>query len=250
MREILEDKRDAGYIGVTGPIPEGSQVRSLGTQPTILSEIRVIVADERKLFRQGLLALFTTERGILVVGDAADGAEAVNLVLTQNIDVLVLDMDLPILDGLAVAERIRRMSDPPELVFLAGRHNETMMREAFLLGARAYLLKSCDFKELVFAIRKVASGDYYLSGPAGHEVMLDYVNPGVSSPEDGGPLTRREKEMCRLLSDGFSTKEAAERLGISPKTAETHRATIMRKLRARNVTDLVKYSLRNGLIKL
>lgn len=224
-------------------------MQSLGTQPTNLSEIRLVIADERKLLRQGLIALFTTELGILVVGDAADGAEAVEIVTRQKPDVVVLNVDLPVLDGLGSAERMRKLTLPPEFVFIASRYNEQRMREAFALGARAYLLGSCDFKELVLAVRKAAAGDYYLTGPAGHEIVLGYVSS--ADPERGeskGTLTRREKELCRLFADGFSTKEAAERLAISVKTAETHRATIMKKLRAKNVTDIVKYCIRNGLV--
>jgi len=223
-------------------------MRSLGTQPTHLSEIRLVIADERKLLRQGLIALFTTELGILVVGEAADGAALIDLVTKRTADVVLLNSELPHLDGAGVAARLRKLALPPELVFMTRRHNERQMREAFALGARAYLLTSCDFKELVLAVRKAAVGDYYVTGAAGHDLILRYINSGEAeddSARDG--LTSREREMCRLLADGLSTKEAAEYLAISVKTAETHRARIMKKLRARNVTDVVKYCIRNGI---
>ncbi len=223
-------------------------MRSLGTQPTHLSEIRLVIADERKLLRQGLIALFTTELGILVVGEAADGAALIDLVTKRTADVVLLNAELPHLDGTSVAARLRKLAMPPELVFMTRRHNERQMREAFALGARAYLLTSCDFKELVLAVRKAAVGDYYVTGAAGHDLILGYINSGEADDEstrDG--LTSREREMCRLLADGLSTKEAAEYLAISIKTAETHRARIMKKLRARNVTDVVKYCIRNGI---
>ncbi len=225
--------------------------KSFGIQPTHLREIRVIIADERKLLRQGLIALFTTELGILVAGETGDGIEAVELAAKNKPDVVIMNIDLPSLDGIGAATRMRKMAPSPDFVFLAARHNESLMREAFAVGGRAYLLQNCDFKELVFAIRKVAVGDYYLTGPAGHEMVMGYINPPVagSDPSDG-PMTRREKELCRLLADGFSTKEAADRLQISVKTAETHRASIMKKLRAKNVTDLVKYCIRNKIINL
>lgn len=226
-------------------------MRTLGTQPTHLSEIRLVIADERKLVRQGLIALFTTELGILVVGDAADGGELTKLATTQKPDVVVLNVDLPVLDGLGAAERMGKFAAPPELVFMAHRHSEQQLREAFALGARAYLLVECDFKELVLAVRKAAAGDYYLTGPAGHNMVLEYINGRASvSGGGGGGLTRRERELCRMFADGFSTKEAAERLAISVKTAETHRAAIMKKLRAKNVTDIVKYCIRNGIVRI
>ncbi len=200
------------------------------------------------MLRQGLISLFTTELGILVVGDTGDGIELVELAGNKKPDVVVLNLSLPGLDGIGAALRIRELVPQTEFVFIAGRHNESLMREAFTVGARAYLLQDCDFKELVFAVRKVAAGDYYLTGPAGHEMVMEYVNPTATPGGAPGIMTRREKEMCRLLADGYSTKEAADRLNVSVKTAETHRAAIMKKLRAKNVTDIVKYCIRNHLI--
>jgi len=219
---------------------EYAMAKSLGIQPAHLSEIRIVIADERKIFRQGLLALFSTEVNILVVGDSGDGLELVDVVAANKPDVVVLNINLPTLDGVSAAMRIRKSPQPPELVFLANQHSEALMREAFTAGAHAYLLQDCEFKELVFAIRKVAAGDYYLTGPAGHEMVMEFVNRPADINENGGLLTRRETEICRLLADGYSTKEVADRLDISVKTAETHRAAIMKKLRAKNVTDIVK----------
>ena len=209
----------------------------------------MVIIDDRKLFRQGLMALFTTEPGILVVGDGADGLAAVELAETKKPDVVVLNVRLPKMDGISAARRINKLVPSPEFVFLSSHHNETLMREAFKVGARAYLLHNCDFKELVFAIRKAAVGDFYLSGPAGHEMIMEFLNPPEEGQKSGSILTNREKELARLLADGYSTKEAAYMLDISVKTAETHRSAIMRKLRAKNVTDIVKYCIRNSLIE-
>jgi DNA-binding NarL/FixJ family response regulator len=216
-----------------------------------MREIRLFIADERKLIRQGLIALFTTELGMLVAGDSGDGIEAVELVSKNKPDVVVMNINLPSLDGIGAAMRMRKLNPCPEIVFLATQHNEPLMREAFAVGARSYLLQSCDFKELIFAIRKVAVGDYYLTGPAGHDMVMGYINPSAADTKPTeGPFTRRERELCRLLADGFSTKESADRLSISVKTAEVHRASIMKKLRAKNVTDIVKYCIRNKIIDL
>lgn len=209
----------------------------------------MIIVDDRKLIRQGLIALFTSEPGILIVGDGADGLDAVKLVESKKPDVVVLNIRLPKLDGVSAARRINKLIPKPEFVFLTGRHNEINMREAFRAGARAYLLQNCDFKELVFAIRKASVGDYYLSGPAGHEMVLEFLSPGDEGPRVPGVLTAREKELAALLAEGYSTKEAADMLDISVKTAETHRSAIMRKIKAKNVTDIVKYCIRNDLIE-
>jgi len=195
-----------------------------------------------------MISLFATQLGILVVGDAGDGLQAVDLIHKKKPHVVVLNMNLPGLEGAGVARRVRQMSRPPNLIFLTLHHNEPMMREVFTMGAKSYLLQDCDFKELVFAVRKVARGDYYLTGPAGRELVYEYVTPGEKSGEISTLMTRREKELARLLADGYSTKEAAGRLNISVKTAETHRASIMKKLNAKNVTDIVKYCIRNKII--
>ena len=223
---------------------------SFDIQPTHLPDIKVLIADDRKLFRQGLISLFATELGILVVGDTNDGIEAVRLAASKKPDIVIMNINLDTLDGIGVAIRMRKAIHTPEFIFLASHHNELLMKEAFAVGGRAYLLQTCDFKELVFAIRKVAAGDYYLTGPAGHEMVLEYINSSSPENKSGDILTRREKELCRLLSDGYSTKEAAARLSISVKTAETHRASIMKKIRGKNVTDIVKFCIRNKIVDL
>ncbi len=134
---------------------------------------------------------------------------------------------------------------------MSNSHSEPLMREAFALGGRAYLLQNCDFREIVFAIKKASSGDFYLTGPAGREMVDEYLNPSTNeSGEERSKISRREKELAVLLTDGYSTKEAAGYLNISIKTAENHRAAIMKKIRAKNVTDIVKYCIRNNLIKI
>ncbi len=212
------------------------------------SEIRLFIADERMLLRQGLIALFTTELGILVVGDSGDGMETVDLIKEKKPDVLLINMRMPKLDGLGVGRRLRKMAKPPEMVFITNQHSEPQMRESFALGARSYLMQKCDFRELVFAIRKAAVGDYYLSGPAGQNLVNEYINPTPAEDDSAGGMTKREMEVARLLADGYSSKEAAGFMNISVKTAEAHRSSIMKKLHAKNVTDIVKFCIRNNII--
>ncbi len=211
--------------------------------------IRLIIADDQRLFRQGLIALFNKLEDFEVVGEAENGQEALDQVALLNPDVAILDIQMPLMDGITAAGRIRDLQSKTEVVFLAPSHSESQVREAFETGARGYLLKSCDFEELVYAARKAAAGDFYLSGPASNEMVAEYVKPLLSSQKPGGMVTKREREIARLLADGYSTKEAADVLNISIKTAETHRASIMKKLSAKNVTDIVKYCIRNHIIE-
>jgi DNA-binding NarL/FixJ family response regulator len=195
------------------------------------------------------MALLSKEPGILIVADTGNGLEAVKLAESKKPDVVVINVNLKKLDGITAARRMRKLIASPEPVFLTTAHNESRMHEAFTVGARAYLLQDIDFKELVLAVRKASVGDYYLTGPASYEMVTGYINPSDEGHGSIGLLTQRENELARLLADGHSTKEAAGFLDISVKTAETHRTSIMRKLRAKNVTDIVKFCIRNKLIE-
>ncbi len=215
----------------------------------MLSQIKLLIADDQSLCREGLVSLFSKEPGIEVVGDAKDGVEAIELAAGLRPDVVIVTPILDKLDGVTVAIRVSKLPTCPQIIFISNTHNESQIRSAFEAGAKAFLLKSCDFKELSFAVTKVARGDFYLTGPAGQEMAAEYVKQAVNSQKPGGVMTQRERELAKLLADGYSTKEAAELLNISPKTAETHRASVMKKLGAKNVTDIVKYCIRNHLLE-
>lgn len=243
---------DASEIG--GPIrqkPVGKTVPPryhLSRYMDSQERIKLLLAVEKELLRKGLAGQFGSVPEFEVVGEVADGLDAVEQTPVLRPNVVVTEIILPRLDGIAACRRIRAVHPETEVLFLTSVRNEEQMREAFEAGARAYLLKTCSFEELVFAIKKAARGEYYLSGPAGQEMVSEYVRPMLSKQRPGGVMTHREKELARLLADGYSTKEAADVLNISPKTAETHRASIMKKLNAKNVTDIVKYCIRNHLI--
>ena len=212
-------------------------------------KIRLLIADDHRVFRQGLKALFEDEKGIIVVGEASDGGEAVAMAAALNPDVALLDVMMPVMDGISAARRIRAHNSAVEVVILTMYRSETYQREAFAAGAKGYLLKDCDFEEVASAVRHAARGDYYLSGPAGKELVAEYIQPLRKAQKLSGVITQREKEIARLLAEGYSTKEAASALNLSPKTVETHRASLMKKLEARNVADIVKYCIRNHIIE-
>lgn len=212
--------------------------------------IRVLIADGQKLFREGLSVLLDSNPNINVVGTASDGTEALDKTFSMNPDVVVIDNLLPVMNGASVSRRIRDMQSRTETLFLTAVHTEEAVREAFESGGRGFLLKDCDIEELIFAIRKAAHGDYYISGAIGPDMVDLYVKAHLNTQSAGGLMTPREQELARLLADGYSTKEVADILNISPKTAETHRASIMKKLKAKNVTDIVKYCIRNRIIEI
>ena len=212
--------------------------------------ICVLIADGQKLFRNGLAVLLETSPEITVVGTSADGTDALDKTFSMTPDVVVIDNILPVMNGASVSRRIREMQARTEVLFLTAVHTEEAVREAFESGGRGLLLKDCDLEELVFAIKKAAHGDYYISGVIGPDMVDTYVKAHLNTQSAGGLMTPREQEIARLLADGYSTKEVADILNISPKTAETHRASIMKKLKAKNVTDIVKYCIRNRIIEI
>ena len=214
------------------------------------SKIRILLLDDQTLFREGLAAILNREPDLEVVGQSGDGSQAMSLTTSLFPDIVILSFSLPGLEGAGVASRLRALTPSPELIFLSSTHNEFQMRTAFEAGARAYLLKSSSSEDLLTAIHRAVVGEYFLTAPASYDMLAEYVKPLLKSQRPGGVITPRERDIARLLADGYSTKEAAAVLNISPKTAETHRASLMRKLNARNVTDIVKYCIRNRIIEI
>jgi DNA-binding NarL/FixJ family response regulator len=212
--------------------------------------IKILLADGQQLFREGLKALFDADPDFEIVAEAANGKDALDATLELKPDVVIVDNLLPVISGAALSRRIHSLQHGTEILFLTAIHTEDGVREAFESGGRGFLLKDCDFEELVYAVKKAAHGDYYIAGSIGPDLVDTYVKAHLKSQRPGGLITPREQELARLLADGYSTKECADIMNISPKTAETHRASIMKKLKARNVTDIVKYCIRNNMIEL
>lgn len=211
--------------------------------------VRIIIIDDQQLVRQGLAGLFQADGGFEVVADYGSGPEAFEQINLHRPEVAIVDIQIPGLDGISVGRRLKQLSPTTEIVYLTSTHSDDQAREAFESGGRSYLLKTCSFEELALATRKAADGDFYLTGPPSSDMIAEYVRPLLSNQRPGGQVTTREKEIARLLADGYSTKEAADVLNISVKTAEAHRASIMKKLNAKNVTDIVKYCIRNQIIE-
>ena len=213
-------------------------------------EIRVGIADRHRLFRVAMAHLLEAQEGLRVVGEAADRREAVRMVLDRDPDVLLLDLDMPVVDGIEAAWKVRDTHPRTEIVVLTDHRNEPSQRQAFDAGVRSYLFKDCSLRHVLEALRAASRGEFYLAGAAGEDVVAEYVRPLLGRQRPGGLITARERELACLLADGYSSKEAAAVLNISVKTVETHRASLMKKLGARNVVDIVKYCVRNRLIEL
>jgi two-component system response regulator NreC len=209
--------------------------------------ISVFLADDHQLVREAIAHLLEARGGIAVVGQAKDGSEALERIPAVLPDVAVIDVAMPGMGGIPAMRWVREHHPRVEVVALADHHSEAYQREAFEAGARGYVVKDAPFEQLSDAIRAAARGDYYAAGAAGRDVA-EFAGPWITRQKPGGVITPRERELAILLADGYSSKEAAAILNISVRTADTHRASLMKKLDARNVADVVKYCIHNRLI--
>ncbi len=210
--------------------------------------ISVIVVEDHQLVREGIVLLLQSREGFAVVGQAGNGVEAIEKIPGLDPDVAVIDVVMPVMGGIEATRWLREHHPRTEIVALSAHRSEAYHREAFEAGARGYVFKEVAFDQLVDAIRSAARGDYYLAGSVGRDIVTEYAKPWVARQKPGGIITPRERELAVLLADGYSSKEAATVLNISVRTADTHRASLMRKLDARNVADVVKYCIRSGLV--
>ncbi|MCH8962366.1 MAG: response regulator transcription factor [Bacteroidetes bacterium] len=211
--------------------------------------IKVVLADDHRIVLQGLKGLLDLEADMSVVAEAEDGIEAIRLVEETQPDVLVVDLMMPGLDGLAVTRQVRQRVSSTQVVVLSMHAAEGYVLEALRYGALGYVLKESDMADLVRAIRYAASGRRFLSTPLSERAINAYAERAQEAATDPyETLTMREQEVLQLTVEGHTRTEAADRLSISSRTVETHRANLMRKLNCRNQTDLIRYALRRGLI--
>jgi len=211
----------------------------------------IVLADDHNVVRQGLRALLETEPDFRVVGEAGDGLGAVHLVERLQPDVLVLDLMLPGLSGLEVTRLVRQGSPQTRVLILSMHADEAYVLRALKNGAAGYALKDSSVADLVQAVREVAGGRRYLSPPLSERAIERYAQRAEGVTEDSyEQLTTREREVLHLAAEGHTNAEIGALLGISPRTAETHRANLMRKLGLKSQTDLIRYALRRGILPL
>jgi two-component system response regulator NreC len=207
--------------------------------------IRIVLADDHVLVRQSLKALLERE-GFQVVAEASDGQEAVRHAASLQPDIAVMDISMPILNGLNAAREIRR-SVPKTKIILLTQHDEGQyISEALDAGVKGYVLKNQVASDLLQAIRQVSRGQVYLSPGVSRGVMEAYQSKSEKSKNS---LTLRERQVLQLIAEGKSTKDVASLLGISVKTAESHRTRLMNKLDIHETASLVRYAVRHGIVQ-
>lgn len=212
--------------------------------------VRVLIADDHQLVIDGLSSFVNNTDGFELVATAANGAEAIENIDLFNPHVVLLDINMPILDGIQALEKIKKNSVPPKIIMLTMHDETSIIKKVMQLGADGYLLKTSDKDEVITAIQKVSLGQKYFSSEVA--LALAEGKKGKSSSNDKAKmaeLTEREIEILKLIAEGFSNKEIGEKLFISHRTVDTHRTNLAKKLEVKNIAGLIKFAIKNGLVE-
>lgn len=217
-----------------------------------MSKIRVLLADDHTIVRQGLRALLDSQEDIEVVGEAEDGRQAFEKTKELIPDIVVIDITMPNLNGIEATRQIKKLNPEIKVLVLTVHDNEEYIHQILQAGASGYLLKESAVTDLVSAINAVKKGGIFLSPAISKVVVKDYIRhaeEGTGDFDSLNILTNREREVLQLIAEGHTNREVAHLLKLSVKTVDVHRSHIMEKLNIHDVTGLVKYSIRKGLIK-
>jgi DNA-binding NarL/FixJ family response regulator len=213
-------------------------------------KLRILIADDHEIVRRGIRPFIESEWGWEVIGEASDGREAVDMAIKLKPDVVVLDVGMPRLSGVEATRQIKRDLPEAEVLVFTGHESEALVHQLFQAGARALVMKNEAAAQLLPAIKALAAGQPYFGSNVSKVVFDQYLKGGLQ-PAQSAPdgLSPREREIVQLLAEGKSNKEVATELGISVKTAETHRAAIMKKLGLASFSDLVRFAVRNHIVQ-
>ncbi len=216
---------------------------------TVPLKTRVLLADDHTVVRDGLRTVLDSVPDLQVVAEAADGAEAVELALSEDVELAVLDVSMPRMTGLQAAHELARRRPELRVLILSMHDNEQYFFEALKAGASGYVLKTAANRDLIEACRATMRGEPFMYPGAVRALVRDYLDRasrGEATPED--PLTPRELEIVKLIAEGHTSDEIAEQLFISKKTVDRHRAKVLEKLGMRNRVELTRYAIRRGLV--
>jgi DNA-binding NarL/FixJ family response regulator len=211
---------------------------------------KLVIAEDHTILREGLKALLTTRPDIEIVGEAEDGREAIRLVEKLDPDLVMMDLSMPRMDGMEAIREIKRRWPKKRVLALTAHKTEEYILTTLKAGADGYLLKDSTCQEMMTAVNSVLSGQRYLSPGISGKVIEGYLAGKQAVKLDGAwdNLTQREREVVKLIGEGYRNKEIADLLVISPKTVEKHRANLMTKLNFHNVSEITAYAIERGLV--
>ncbi|MFN2215729.1 MAG: response regulator [Anaerolineales bacterium] len=216
-----------------------------------MKRIRVLLADDHTILRNGIIALLGNEEDIEVVAEAEDGRTAVSLACEFNPDVAVIDIAMPLLNGLEATRQIKKLCPQVKILILSMHDNEEYIRQVLEAGAMGYILKDAAARELIQAIRQVNNGESVLSPAITRLVIEDYLRWGGMRPtENEDILSPREREVLQLIAEGYTNKQIAGILTISIKTVQAHRLNLMQKLDLHDRGELIKYAIQKKIIEI
>ena len=210
--------------------------------------IRVVIADDHTIVRSGLRLLLEAETDIDVVGEAGDGIEALALIEAQHPDLVLIDIAMPGLDGMEATRRIKARWPEINVLALTMHRADEYFFEMLKAGASGYILKGAETNDLINAVRAVSRGEVFLHSTMARKLVQDYLHRTQAQGEFGPHLSPREDQILRLLADGYTNNEIAEKLVISPSTVHTHRSNLMAKLGLNSRRELIEYARQRGLI--
>lgn len=213
-----------------------------------MSKIKILLVDDHQIIIDGLKSLLNNSDEIVVAGEANNGREALRIIDLITIDVILMDIDMPVMNGIDTLKEIGKRGLSVRVIILSMHQEAGMIKSLMNIGAHGYLLKSSSQDEVIDAIQKVASGQFCFSP----EVTLSLLNKPQNNFQDSNPqielLTDRETEIIRLIAEGFSNKEIGAKLFISHRTVDTHRTNLMKKLNVSNIAGLISYAIKNGIV--
>ena len=216
-------------------------------------ELTILLADDHTIVRQGLAKVLEGEPGFQVIGEARDGRQAVALVEQHKPDIVIMDITMPLLNGIEATRQIKRANPRTRVIILSMHSHSRFIGELLSLGASGYLIKDSSGTDIINAIHAAAKGDIYLSPSISRQVIEDYVSlkrTKSSREELYGQLSNREREVFQMIAEGHSTKDIAEVLCVSASTVKTHRSNIMEKLLMENISQLVHFAIELGLVEI
>lgn len=212
--------------------------------------IRIIIADDHQLFREGLANLLAESKDIEIIAQAENGIEAINKTKELDPDIIIMDIGMPVMDGVEATRQLLIELPKTKVIALSMHADKQYIKGMFDAGAAGYLFKNCAYDELIKAIRTVYSGKKYLSEKITEIMIQDYLSKEENITVNNSELTDRESEILKLLAEGVSINDISDKLFVSIKTIGTHKQHILEKLNLKSTTDIVKYAIKKGIISL